>query len=506
MNKINRRLQNASRVYINSPVLSMGDLLTWDKPVIDRLVLAVYEILEKVGIEIRSKEYLKKLEAVGARVDWSNHSVHFKEEDATETANRMKETHDKLLRAEKPQKTFLVGNGANLCFDWDSWQAVRPTGEMLRDITRWAEGWDKVNILKCPVLPKDVNPILEPMYSYAIMAQNSRKKVYHYQPTEPIHVKYLSKMAKVVEEQRGYIQPMANHEWMNSPLKFGRRAMRAALARIDYGVCDSIGIGTMNISGLNSPVSVAGQAILSVAEILGGLTVVRLLRPNMTKLSGVIASGQLDMSTGQVIYSSSRCHLQQLAAGEIFRKGFGCEVGMMDWYRDANEPGLQACYEFAFIRIFFHALIGQGHSEIGGIGNGNVFSPEQAVIDVEMMNEVMELFHGFEVSEEALALETILEAGFDQKKIIESKHTFKHFRENLPFSKYFLRGLTGTAHHNRECSQTKELLDKAHQTCLEARKKGEKIEPDIELGKKLYEIVKEAAAEAKIKAPPSIPK
>ncbi len=494
----------------------MGDLLTWDKAVIDRLVLAVYEILEKVGIEVKSKKYLKELEAAGAKVDFSNHSVHFKEKDLTETANRMKEMnpssqdgpHKKHLRVEKRQKTFSVGNGANLYFDWDSWQAIQPTEKTLRDIIRWGEGWDKVSSLSSPVLPKGVNPLMEPMYSYAIMVQNShKKKVYHYYPTEPIHVKYLSKMAKVVEEERGYLQEMDGCEYMNSPLRFGERAIRAALARIDYGACGSIGIGTMNISGLNSPVSVAGQAILSVAEVLGALTVVRLLRPKMTKLHGQIASGQLDMSTGRVIYSSSRCHLQQLAGAEIFRKGFGCQVRMMDWYRDANEPGLQACYEFAFIGMFFHALVaGGGHSEIGGLGNGNVFSPEQAVMDVEMMNEVREVFHGFEVSEEALALDTILEAGFDHKKIMESNHTFRHFRENLPFSQYFLRGLTATAHHNKECSQTKELLDKAHQICLEAKKKGEKIEPDIELGKKLYEIVKEAAIEAKVKAPPPIPK
>ena len=69
----------------------------------------------------------------------------------------------------------------------------------------------------------------------------------------------------------------------------------------------------------------------------------------------------------------------------------------------------------------------------------------------------------------------------------------KNFRDTLPFTNMWLRGLPGTAHH--EHSQTDEILAHAHQICEEAYEKGMQSEPDKELLGQLLEIAQEAADE-----------
>lgn len=110
----------------------------------------------------------------------------------------------------------------------------------------------------------------------------------------------------------------------------------------------------------------------------------------------------------------------------------GIQATFQSCYRDANEPGLQACYEKALNDMFFITLAGSGGTGPGSLSNGNMFSPEQAIIDLEMDLEMSELFGGFEVSKQALGLETVLETKFKGDTIVSSEHTMKHYKAVLP--------------------------------------------------------------------------
>jgi len=489
-----------TRAFINLPVAHYDDVLSWDQATVDRLMRHAYTIAMKVGCHIGEEEYLKEIEAKGGKVEWARHAVVPTEKQLDEVCEILRKTQpiEGNLRSEPVQsegfKPVQVGNGGNLFFDWESWTAKAPTVADLIWTCRWARGNDDVGSLFAPFMLKDLDIVLEPIYSFAVMARHCRKTIYHAQPTEPIHVKYLDRMARIVERHRGYFQEMQPFEWVNPPFRISARAIRTMLARVDLGACDTMAIGPMTVSGMSAPVTVAGTAVTAVAEVLTVLNALHLMRPQ-SKLKVACVSGELDLATARVKYFSFRGHKQDLAIPELFRRGLAVQTTSGFGYREANEPGLQACYEYGCAQAFFSALIRRSIPEIGGLCCGNMWSPEQAIMDIEIIKEFEDLTTGFDASDDAVAVDEIIAAGFEQGYHMASEHTLKHMREHIAASDFFLRGYPAGAEHDKSHTQTQRLMTAARQMSLAAHDRGEETAPDDDLGDELWELVVEAAGE-----------
>ena len=500
------------KIYLNIPVSSFGNVFSWDKATIDKLVDHAVKLAVAVGLRLDEDEegiYLKQAESRGAKIDRDARAVMFSEAQILEVMSVMRKTspapeplsRPSISENDRPRIGLHVGNGANLLFDFDAWQPKSPTGSDLVEICQWAQGYDIIEGIFAPVMLKDIDLVLEPMYSYALTCKYCRKTVNHAQPTEPVHVKYLDKMSKVVETHRNYRQAMAEWEWINPPFRLSRRSIDTMLARIDMGICHAIGVGTMSASGVSAPVTVAGTAIVALAEILAGAAFFHILRPGIG-LKGGTAAGALDMKRARVGYFGMHAHLINLAVWELMAQGIGCAGLCMSWYREANEPGMQAMYEYGMSQAFFSSVLARCAPEIGGLGCGNIFSPHQAVIDIELIQEFNELTSGFEVNPETWAIEEVKQARFEQGVHMATEHTLKHVQDGVPFSDFLFRGLAAGAQHDKNHTQTDELMEKAAQAVAAAEVKGRDTEPDDELGNELYEYVKEAAAELGLEVPP----
>ncbi len=494
----------ATRVNICIPVSHSADILTWGDAERRRIAEAAVEVLGEVGMKIDGQDNLKMIDEAGGAVNWKTNTVHFSEDELLATVRQLAQDSPAREAAElltgQRRSGFTVGAGGVMWFDWDRWEARVGTRQELRDLTRWAEGMEKVAASQqfCQTQAEDLHPILQLVDSFAIMFQHSTKPVYFNQPTEPIHVKYMRRL-QPIQEARGYHQDIAPYEWVNAPLTLGERAIKVILARADAGV-DKIGMGSMPMAGATTPVTAVGYAVMGTAEILGALAVVRRLRPQVG-LQGAISGGVVDMATGYVSYQSPRAAIMDYLVQDVFQGVWDAHVGYYRGYRDANEPGMQACYEWALLNAFHRCIDGSMSSEIGGLSNGNLFSPEQAVLDMEMEAELNEMMSGFEFSEEAMGLDVITEARHSSKAYMEHPHTLKHFREVLPFSNWWLRGLPTGAEHDPNRSQTQQLLDKAHRICVEARQRGEEVETDQDLADQVWDVVKDMAAELDVRAP-----
>ena len=500
----------SERVNLNIPLARFHNVLSWDKSTVDRLVRAAAEMAQKVGLRLDDDVegiYLKEAESKGARIDWNARAVMFTEKDINETIAVMRKTapmprppRELSVVKEGRKECFAVGNGANLLFDWESWQVKAPGAKDLVSLCQWADGCADVDALFQPVMLKDIDQSLEPLYSYALICKYCRKRTYHGQPTEPVHVKYLDKMARAVEKYRGHFQPMQEWEYINPPFRLAVRAIRTMLARVDTGCCKAMGIGSMAVSGISCPVTVAGAAVTVVAEILAGLALLRILRPGVG-LRANICSGAIDLRTARVSYCTMHTHLQNIAAWELVTRGIGADAPCLSWYRDANEPGMQAAYEFSLVQALFSSVMNYAHPEIGGLACGNTFSPEQAVIDMEIIKEFNELAFGFEINAEALGLEEVAEAGFEQGRHLSSEHTIRHMQDEVAFSNFFYHGLPAGAWHDRSDTQTARLMKQARLKVGESITRGKEMEPDTELSDELCNYVKEAASELKIDPP-----
>ena len=423
------------RVRLILPGNRCNDLLSWDRQEIDRCIQNAIELAKKMGCRVDSEEYLREAEKKGARIDWNRHATVPTERQIQDVCSVLRKTNPMQDQAEPPAgrgkfEPVHVGNGGNLLFDWNQWCARIPKTADLQRVCRWAQGCDDIGSLFQPFMLKDMSLVLEPMYAYALMSRYCRKKVYHAQPTEPVHVKFLDRMARIVDRHRGYYQPMAGFEYINPPFRLSKRAVRTMLARIDLDVCDTVGVGSMTVSGMSAPVSVIGAAITALAELLSACVFFHTLRPEPGLLVNV-CTGELDLATGRVKYFGMRSHLQNIAAAELIRRGLRTDASFLTWYRDANEPGLQACYEYGSAQAFFSALLSHVYPEVGGIACGNCFSPEQAVMDIEIIKEYCEVLFGFDADLDMSVLDDVLKAGYEPGFHLTSDYTLNHMQEHL---------------------------------------------------------------------------
>lgn len=498
-----------SRVHFNLPIAMHDHVLSWDQATVDRLLRHAYDVAMKVGLHLEEGEetdaYLREIEANGGTVDWDRCAVLPTEAQLDEVCDLLRQyqpmpdTHDPV-RGDTTFHPVTVGNGGNLLFDWEQWAAKAPTVSDLIWCCRWAQGNEDVNGLFAPFMLKDLDIVLEPMVSYAIMSRYCRKQVVHAQPTEPIHVKYLARMSEVYDQHRGYRQPMPPFEWVNPPFRLGARAVRTMLARVDLGICESMAVGPMTVSGMSAPVTVAGTTVVAVAEVLVALNALHLLRPQ-AKLQAGCVSGELDIATARVKYFSFRGHKQNMAIAEVLQRGIGVDVNPYVCYREANEPGLQACYEYGYSQAFWSSLAHRIYSEVGGLACGNMWSPEQAIMDIEIIKEYNELISGFDASDEAVAKDDILAAGFEQGYHMTSDLMLERMHEHAADSTFFRRGLPAAAEHDKARSQTTSLLQEARQKSLAVHDQGAAVEQDTELSEALWVLVEEAAAELGVDVP-----
>lgn len=266
-----------------------------------------------------------------------------------------------------------------------------------------------------------------------------------------------------------------------------------------------MGIGPMCVAGMSTPVNVTGLAVTALAEILAGLTFFNITRPGFG-LRPNVCTGALDLSTARVSFYTSHVHLGNLATWELLVRGLGVDSASLTWYREANEPGMQALCEFGRATSFFSSVLVKSNPEIGGLGCGNIFSPHQAVMDVGIAQDFNELMYGFEVevTDEALGLDSVINARFEQGTHMSSEHTLNNMMDGAPFSSFLFNGLSAGAQHDKNHTQTQELLEKAKESVEASIAKGKETEPDEELGNELYEFVKEAADELDIDAPPMV--
>ncbi len=498
------------KIHLNIPAAYTGNILSWDDQTLKRLVREVIRVVVRTGLQIPDdpdRVFLKEVKSKGLMVDEGFCAVMFTESQVEETMALLRKSaplgkpaKNRVVSEAGREEQFWVGNGANLVFDWAAWQVKAPTGEDLVELCRWAQGCSDINAFFPPVILKDIDQRLASIYSYALMGKYCRKQIYHEQPTEPVHVRYLDKMARVVEARRGFYQEMQAWEYINPPFRLGSRGIETMLERVDSGICNYMGVGTMAISGMTAPVTIPGFAVAAVAEILAGLTFFRVLRPGVA-LRACIATGRLDLRTARVSYFGPRGWLQNLAAWELMARGIGADSGCLSWYRDANEPGMQALYEFGMAQTFFSSVLEGCSPEIGGLACGNIFSPEQAVLDMEAIKEFRELTFGFECPEETPEIEEILAGRFDVNWHMSSEHTLDHMKEGVPFSSFLFRGLPAGAQHDKNNPQGTELMNKAAEAVKTAKQKGREQEPDEELGGELYEFVKQAASELDLEPP-----
>ena len=326
---------------------------------------------------------------------------------------------------------FIVdyGYATPWIYDYPRGEFRKPTAQDQVEMIRLGNALPCVKAVNAPFICSEFDPRIETIESARLLLLNTRKPGW-VGTNSGKEVKFLAELASlVVGDQRERLRtepPIFVAAYCTtSPLKVGRRSCEVLEEALKYGF--PVNFAPMPILGATAPMTPAGAAIVAAAEILGCITATSLIDPNVFYFATSIA-GEMDMKTTQVCYCTPAAILTDVVLHQLFRKRYGLVLNIEPGYVEARTPGLQAAFMKTYRQMAFGCTVSLP-LPIGGLDNGAVFSPTQAMIDLDINEAIYKFARGVEVNDDTCAIDLINEMVFcETRTYLESEHTVAHFR------------------------------------------------------------------------------
>jgi len=398
---------------------------------LDRLDESVRHILTRVGVLIQSERLLAALEARGAQVDHAAQRAVVPADllDAVIAERKAQAERSPAEESDPAARPYRVGVGLHIAqfyLDPDTGERREACRDDLLTLMRFGDMWDESLPVDQVLLLREEPAMVEPLEALLLLLEHTRRPgtVYaHYAEQFP----YLAEIGEIVSGDPNRF--LIGGIFMVSPLRMDKRAADFMAARADLGL--SCGVGTQPVAGASAPVTTAGVIAQAAAEILAAWCANHALKPGLA-LGGGIASGSLDMATGDVTFCSPETMLQDVGCVELFRRryGGGVNVGGGSDYTSAKAPGLQAAFEKTVEAMGIALYTGRPMRMGSGLlESGKTFSPQQLILDQELGSFLWAMERGIEVSDDTLALDAIDSVGCGiGSSHLETEHTLRHFR------------------------------------------------------------------------------
>jgi trimethylamine--corrinoid protein Co-methyltransferase len=180
------------------------------------------------------------------------------------------------------------------------------------------------------------------------------------------------------------------------------------------------------IAGLTAPVTLAGELVITHAEVLALIAIAQLVRPGTPVVYGM-SSSVPDMRSAANLSGAVEIGLLGVAAAQLARHcGVPCVVSSGC---DAHRPGAQSVLE-RLMTLLPPALAGVDLINLSTLDTKMSFSLEQLVIDHAVLSMVERVLRGITVEGETLALDLIERVG-PAGSFVTADHTLEHHRHEL---------------------------------------------------------------------------
>ena len=422
-----------------------GRLRVLDAEQMDRLHAGALTILERTGLQIQGQFLLRALAGAGCRVDFSAHRAWFPPDlvlrQIAAQRGRCQMVRSSLwypfcreLPEDRPAvpERFIVDYGFTTpwIFDYPQRRYRKPTVQDQVEAIKLGNALECVAGVNSPYICGDFDPRMETIESARLLLLHTKKPGW-VGTSSGREVKYLAEMAALATG--GDAQRLRNEPPLftaayctTSPLKLDTRSCDVLEAALEYGF--PVNFCPMPILGATTPMTPAGSVIVAAAEILGCITATTLVNPEVYYYSTSIAA-EMDMRTTQVCFATPAALLTDVALHELFRVKYGLVHNVEPGYVEAKVPGIQATMMKIYRQMAFGSTVSLPMA-IGALDNGAVFSPTQAMIDLET-NEALHKFHGgMDVTDETMCLDLIAEMEFGARRTyLDTEHTLRHFRQ-----------------------------------------------------------------------------
>lgn len=295
-------------------------------------------------------------------------------------------------------------------------------------IAALANGLDQVGFVAHP-FSYGVHELTSDIHGVASLVARTDKHIW-LQPYNVENVEYLIRIATVAAggESELRARPIASTIMCAfSPLEFKVMDVEALIQSGRAGL--PVHACSLPSAGGTAPLSVAGNALMAVAEILAMVTLAHVLVPGTAVIATPLMF-TLDMATGQALHSCPESLQAKALAVGVLKHEVGLVCHTYGMGSDTPDVDAQSMAE--------RAMLGQmvamaGADILGGVGQletATVFSPVQAVLDNELGRYLRDLIRAPEISDAALNWDEAREVGVGAH-FLASRHTLEHCRSQF---------------------------------------------------------------------------
>jgi len=397
-----------------------------------RLNDAAWRVLERTGFKVYSHRLLDKIQALGAHVDRSAMIAKF----PRGLLGEMLGCEPRPEPPEEPVRVpdrYCAGFG-EVCFfllDWETGERRRGRREDTVNMFRLGDALPEVSRLSTPVVNSEIDQRIEALEAIELLIANTNKPggVGIRCPEQTKYIVEITRLCEKHGDPRRFVQTTG---CLTSPLTLGERTAQVVEGLMDLGY-ETFGFSAMPIAGGNAPVTAAGCAVMTIAELLGGRMVARSINPEACGLGSII-TGTMDMTHGKPSFCSPQAVIQDILIWRVFKRLYGANIGVEQKasYINAKTPGIQAAYERTFKQMALASATGRLGLHLGSLDGAAIFSPEQAMIDLDLGRGLYNFYRGVQVNDETMAIDEIDAVGIGEgRSYLDTDHTFEHFREAL---------------------------------------------------------------------------
>ena len=384
---------------------------------IERIHEASLEVLETLGMEIRSAAARDILERAGADVDKATDRVRFDRGLILESIKHA--PSEFTIHARNPANNVTFGgnrivftpvSSAPNCSDLD--RGRRPgTYEDFSNFLRLAQS---LNILQFiggyPVEPQDL-PVptrhLDCYYGF-ITLTDMAWRTYALSRQRCIDGIEMNCIARGISRDECAREPglftMIN---TNSPLLLDGAMAEGIIEMAQAG--QAVAITPFTLAGAMAPITLAGALTQQNAEALATIAFTQMVAPGTPVMYGGFTSN-VDMKTGAPAFGTPEQAMATLAGGQLARR-YGIPYRSSN-VNASNAVDAQAAYESemaVWSAVMSHANM--IHHGAGWLEGGLTASFEKMIIDAEILQMMASFLEPIEVSEATLGFEAMADVG-----------------------------------------------------------------------------------------------
>lgn len=432
---------------------------------IEKLHESALKVLARTGMRFPSKTLLGYLSDFGAEVDLDKEVARFPGAVIEKTIDLLRKDDgggdgaDGDGPAQVPE-TFRVtwGSACPFYHDFENDQRRPATRDDTIAMIRLADAMPEVRSVPLALVNAQTAPEMEALEGVELLLANSSKPAATgVRSTEQL--KYFVEIDNALGHGADAPRFVQAGRCIVSPLNLGREAALyfEEMLRLGYDRC--FWYGTMPLSGATGPATPAGTVCLTVAELLGCFALSKAINP-VAQCSATVITGAMNMRSGTATYTSPEAVLQNAAIWQFFKRRVPARVGFARGnYTSAKQPGSQAAYEKTLSHMGA-AMYANFFLKVGSLDGERLFSPVQAMIDLDFAEGVWRTFRGLEISDETLAVDEIARVGcLGADNYLRSEHTMEHFCDALWTPRLFDCG--PWADYATESRREQELLEAA---------------------------------------------